>query len=325
MDKYGNSKSGYCGTNSNGFQIGTGTLWTGTSVPDNADGANGDFYFRTDGQIYKKLSDAWSVFSGAASHTFEESTLVAKTANYTLLTADKGKTTVFNGSSLTCTAPTATAALDGKIFNIQNINASALTVSGVQGLTSLAENESAILIVDNTNSEVRLLASTTGGDLELISEETLTSAQTTVTFTDIPTGYNYYELYIRYTSAVNNRPVPMIQYSTNNGSTYITTANYFYDLFGTSTSTSTIGIGARLIAGALDNVGNVFCKARLKGLKQTGVTDVHVDSEVHQTTFRSGTGGGGNVATSVDAFRLVDMNSSDTYPIGATFSLYGVK
>lgn len=162
MNRIGNI-GGYSGTNSPGFKIGTGTMWTGSGVPADVDGSNGDFYFRTDGKIYKRLAGAWTEFAGAASHSFEESTLQAKTANYTLVDADKGKTTVFNGNSLTCTAPVIDAASHGQVFFVQNINASALTVSGVVGLTSLAENESAILIVDNTNSEVRTLSTNVEG------------------------------------------------------------------------------------------------------------------------------------------------------------------
>lgn len=97
-----------------------------------------------------------SSFGGGS---FTDSTLQVKTANYQFVDADKGKTTVFNGNNLTCTAPVVDAASHGQVFHVMNINANTLYIANVTGLTILAENESATFIVDNTNSEARVLNS----------------------------------------------------------------------------------------------------------------------------------------------------------------------
>ena len=94
---------------------------------------------------------------------WNRSTLVPKTANYTGVTADAGETTVMNGTDLVYTTPTVNATNHELVFNVQNINATDLTLTTVVGVTVLKENESCTFIVDNTNSECRALGSHVAG------------------------------------------------------------------------------------------------------------------------------------------------------------------
>jgi len=68
---------------------GIGVLW-GTAAPDNGNGSNGDYYFRTnDGteSIYKKASGAWAILAGGFTGWITgNSQGFVKTANFTEIT-----------------------------------------------------------------------------------------------------------------------------------------------------------------------------------------------------------------------------------------------
>ena len=98
----------------------------------------------------------------------QKSTLVPKTANYTGLTADAGETIVMNGTDLVYTTPTVNATNHELVFNVQNINATDLTITTVTEVVTLKENESCTFIVDNTNSECRALSSHVAGGGNLV-------------------------------------------------------------------------------------------------------------------------------------------------------------
>lgn len=117
------------------------------------------------GEFSSSLGEA---FVASSPPIFQKSALQYKATDYQLILADAGKTTVFDGVDLTCTAAVVDADSHESIFMVQNNNATDLTIVGVQELTSLKENEGVVLIADNVKSETRAMSTVSAAEASLL-------------------------------------------------------------------------------------------------------------------------------------------------------------
>lgn len=97
--------------------------------------------------------------AAVSSGSWQESTVEVKTIDYSILTADKGKTLIMNGTTKTFTLPDISGDF---VIVLKNINSSACTISkhasDTLEKTSLIQNEAVVLIADTTNNTWRVVA-----------------------------------------------------------------------------------------------------------------------------------------------------------------------
>ncbi|MEA2037046.1 MAG: hypothetical protein U9O94_06030 [Nanoarchaeota archaeon] len=190
MDRLG-SIGGHSGTNSDGFLIGTGTLWTGTDAPADVDGVDGDFYFRTNGTIYKRLAGAWTEFEGSGgtpsdnsvdltklAHTFGNSKLLATTDAGVPESIDKAASATHAGLIEICTDAEATTGTD----ETRCINAKQLAAAGGGGSST-----STVTLADDVTVG-DFVAAVNSGDIEKV-KGTVFEGGTPVVFESADTRY----------------------------------------------------------------------------------------------------------------------------------------
>jgi hypothetical protein len=192
------------------------------------------------------------------------SAFVTKTAAYTLTAADSGKYVICSGGSWTLTLPAPVVGLNYRLRNDMGISGTTGTITlqptggTVDGQASipLLPQQECTLITDGTNWR------TFGLRREVIlgtQDITTSTASGTVL---LPVGFRYFELNWEGLVPVTTGNNLVFRLSINGGSTWITTATYFFSniyISGTNTvsgSTQTAGASSANIGSATSNALN---------------------------------------------------------------------
>lgn len=164
---------------------------------------------------------------------------ITKTAAYTLIPADSGKYIICSGGSWTLTLPVPVAGLTYRLRNDMGITGTVGaitlqptggTIDGAVSLSLLAQQE-CTLISDGTNWR------TFGRNREVILG-TLTVANVPAFSLILPDGYSEFELSFSQLYTSSAMPNMQCQISTNQGSTWLTAANYWGTYLYSSTTSA---------------------------------------------------------------------------------------
>lgn len=158
---------------------GSGSWLTGSGVPNDADGADGDFYLRSNGDVYQKATGTWGsvLFSilgpagadGANGTSFPAFSFATKTASYVAVTGDfsgnkliemnvASANTFTVNSGLTGTEPLAIAQMGAGQTTI--VAGSGVTILSSQGL-KLRAVDSVVTLIPCGSDRYRLAGDTT--------------------------------------------------------------------------------------------------------------------------------------------------------------------
>lgn len=203
------------------------------AIPPLADPTQNGLLRQVSGNItdYVDGTNNYRAFSG----------FITKTANYTLTTADSNKYVICSGGSWTLTLPTAVSGLTYRVKNDMGISGTTGTITIaragsaiIDGQISLAllPQQDCTIISDGTNWR------TFGLKREVIlGTQDITSATANgVIF--LPVGYRHFELQFTGFLPVTNDDSLVCQFSTNGGSTWVTTG-YYYGILYNSSATAT--------------------------------------------------------------------------------------
>lgn len=131
------------------------TVSTGSGVPSDADGVNGDIYLRNNGTIYRKVSAAWVAQSTWIANAHVQQSLNASVSitfntvpgdltTFEVLTEGGSQTFVFNNGSDPATADTWVDTASGDPSTILT-----LLISVAAGIASFSDGGSALVITSN--------------------------------------------------------------------------------------------------------------------------------------------------------------------------------
>jgi hypothetical protein len=182
---------------------------------------------------------------------------VTKSAAYTLTSADSGKYVICSGGSWTLTLP---APASGLVFQVRNdmgisgtigtitLSPTGGTVDGLASIALLPQQECTVL-TDGTNWR------TFGLRREVIlGTQDITSATASVTIL-LPAGYRLFLLDLTgLAGSVDNQNMQMLL-SSDGGSTFYSTANYYFEYFINSALTTLAASGGGLTYGYLGTIG----------------------------------------------------------------------
>jgi hypothetical protein len=179
--------------------------------------------------------------SGTGDVTISRSVaFVTKSAAYTLTTADSGKYVICSGGSWTLTLPTPVAGLNYQLRNDMGISGTIGTITlsptggTIDGLASipLLPQQECTIITDGTNWR------TFGLKREVILGTQDITSSTASGSVLLPVGYRYFELQFTGFNPVTNDDTLSCQFSTNGGSTWITTGYYYGILYNLNATTA---------------------------------------------------------------------------------------
>lgn len=177
-----------------------------------------------------------------------------------------------------------------------------------------------------------LLSGTSGAGLVLLDRQTASNS-TALVFTDIPANYDHYIVSFNHLRPVTSGVYISAQVSRNNGSSFVTSGNYYWQHahVKANNTTSTVAGSADSAWGLAESVSNTsgggFCgEMKLYGLGDTtGFKGGTINGEYYDgANFRRSSGGLwiNDSAAAVNAFRIYSTSGNLA---DGTVGLYGLR
>ncbi len=215
-------------------------------------------------------------------------------------------------------------------------NHNVLVGGASNAITSIAPAASGTYLVSNGAGADPSFQTRAAGSMVLISTQSAAGV-INIDFINLNNTYNVYVLNMSNFIPVANDSVPLLRYSTNNGSSYSATNYLWVNTFSTSSTGATfgaVGTANLAIAAGLGPYPNGTSSGTAPGFNGTfrlygigvasrSITTGHWSATISSgTSWRQGRADASNsAATTVNAIRI--LNSSGNFASG-TVSLYGI-
>lgn len=295
--------------------------------------ANGTFRTNTYGDLSSSIAAATyaPINNATMTGTTTVGALAATTATIGTLSSTSLLATLATISTLSAPSLLATSATLGSATatsaNIVSLLAASATFSSSVSFPS--NSTAATQSAGDASTKIATTAyvdrGSSGASMVLLGTATASSS-VSIVFTDIPAGYDEYVLSVDHAlPAVAGNLV--LQFSTNNGSSFLGTGNYYADYVVSSAGAGAVvanNTSSLLLAGA-GTVGGVSGVVHMFGLDKVGIpsetSHFHGwDGSNYKTTF----GGGSNNAASA-AVNAIGVYFPSSNIVSGKFNFYGIR